>query len=82
MGDIDDEPEFIQEIMLTLNESNLKSIENAIKLVSSKLASIKRNEEEKEIRTADQIDESSDQNSNLSSESRINTKEKGETNPM
>ena len=82
MGDIDDEPEFIQEIMLSLNESNLKSIEHAIQIVSSKLASIKRNEEEKEIRTADQIDESSDQNSNLSSESRINTKEKGETNPM
>ena len=82
MGDIDDEPEFIQEIMLSLNESNLKSIEHAIQIVSSKLASIKRNEEEKEIRTADQIDESSDQNSNLSSESRINSKEKGETNSI
>ena len=82
VGDIDDEPEFIQEIMLTLNESNLKSIEHAIQIVSSKLASIKRNEEEKEIRTADQIDESSDLNSDLSSESRNNSKEKGETNSI
>ena len=46
--------------MLTLNESYLKSIENAIEMVSSSLTSLDREEDEKETRTDNLIKESDD----------------------
>lgn len=46
--------------MLTLNESYLKSIENAIEMVSSSLTSLDREEDEKETRTDNLINESDD----------------------
>ena len=53
--------------MLTLNESNLKSIESAIEMVSSSLTSLDREEDEKENRTDNLIDESVDPTPSLAS---------------